>query len=118
MHASTLICLKCSFNELGDDGVAILLEPFSSCWNVLEELHLESNEIEVQGATALLRAQLPKLKELNVADNFDIPKRHLREKYGNAVNFGDDEDDEEEDDEEKDEDLDALISQFSESLKV
>ena len=104
--------LKCSFNELGDDGTAALLEPFCASRNVLEELHLECNELEERGAEALVRAQFPKLKILNLGDNMDLPKAHLKEKYGEIVSFGGD-DDADDDEEMGNADLmDALIAQF------
>lgn len=106
-QATTLAYFKCSFNELGDSGVPILLEPFSATKCALKELHLECNEIEAESAKALVRTNFPCLEKLNVADNMDLPKRYLKEKYGKVAFFGEDEDDDDEG--EDDENMDELV---------
>lgn len=113
-NVNNMVCLKCSFNELGDVGTAVLLEPFCAPRNVLEELHLECNELEEKGAEALVRADLPQLKILNVSDNMDLPKVHLKEKYGTVVSFGGDDDDDDNGDEDMEKAvlMDSLIAQF------
>lgn len=63
--------------------------------------------MEGEAAKALVRINFHSLEKLNVADNMDLPKRYLKEKYGNVVHFG--EDDVEEDDEEEDENMDELV---------
>jgi hypothetical protein len=110
-QATSLRVLHLNYNELEDEGVCILLEPFSASRNVLEELSLQQNEIGEKGAEALVRAQLPKLKTLILEDNDEMPKKRIKAKYGTIAFFGEDED--EEDEEIEANDMDALISQFS-----
>lgn len=107
-QATTLTYFKCSFNELGDSGVPILLEPFSATKCALRELHLECNEMEAESAKALVRTNFPSLEKLNVADNMDLPKRYIKEKYGKVAFFGEDED--EDDEGEDDENMDELVN--------
>lgn len=107
--------LKCSFNELGDSGVPILLEPFSATKCPLKELHLECNEMEAESAKSLVRTNFPSLEKLNVADNMDLPKRYLKMKYGNVAFFGDDDDDEEEEEGEVDDNMDELVNLFQDA---
>lgn len=111
-QATTLTCLKCSFNELGDSAVPILLEPFGALRCPLVELHLECNELEKESLNALVRANLPCLKKLNVVDNDELPKRHLRKKYGDVLVVGDDDDEEEDEEEGDNTDIDELILGF------
>ena len=110
-QATSIRCLNVDSNELADEGVCILMAPLAAARNCIEELSLNQNEIEKQGAEALVRAHLPKLKKLSLDDNMDIPKTYLRKKYGDLVYFGEDEDDDEE--EEKDDGMEDLIKQFS-----
>jgi hypothetical protein len=112
-QATSLTCLHLNYNELGDLGVSIILEPFSACRNVLEELSLNQNEIEESGAEALVRAKLPMLKLLCLEDNDEIKKRYIKETYGGVANFGEDEDDNEEEEEEADDMMDALVTQMT-----
>lgn len=114
-QATTLTCLKCSYNELGDSAVPILLEPFGATRCALKELHLECNELEKEAAGALVRAHLPCLEKLNINDNDELPKRHLRHKYGKILIVDDADEDEEEDEEEEDEDMMALIIGFQQT---
>lgn len=109
--SSSLTYLNLDFNELGDDGVAVLVEAFSATRNVLEVLSLNGNEIESAGAKALVRTDFPNLKHLSLDDNIDIVKDHLKSKYGEIVVFGDDDD--EEDELEPDSDMDTLLQQFA-----
>jgi hypothetical protein len=107
-------CLNMDANELGDEGVCILLEPFAAARNCLEELSLNMNDIEAKGAKALVQANLLRLRILNLEDNDDMPKEALKREYGDRVKFGegDDDEDEVEDGEDVDE-LEALGSQLS-----
>ena len=109
--SSSLIYLNLDFNELGDDGVAVLMEAFSASRNVLEVLSLNGNEIESIGAKALVRTDFPKLKRLSLDDNMDIVKDHLKLKYGSVAVFG--EDDDEEDEAQPDGDMATLLQQFA-----
>ena len=109
---NNLRLFKCSCNELGDDGTAVLLEPFCAPRNVLEELHLETNDLTEQGVEALVRAQFPKLKVLNLDDNFELPKAHLKQKYGAVVSFGGDDDTDDDEEMENADLMDDLIAQF------
>ena len=116
-QSTSLCCLNVDFNELGDDGVCIILEPFAAARNCLEELSLNGNEVEKRGAEALVRATLPKLKRLSLDDNMGIPKKYLRAKYGDKVFFGDDDDDDDADEDEGDKDMNDLISHLA-AVKV
>jgi Ran GTPase-activating protein (RanGAP) involved in mRNA processing and transport len=107
-----LVCLHAGINEFGDEGIPILLEPFSACRNVLEDLKLDQNEIEGEGTKALISASFPKLKSLNLEENDDMVKKQVIAKYGDIVNFGD-EDEGDMDAEEADEDIDTLIQQMA-----
>jgi len=71
--------------------------------------------LEAESAKALVHVTLPRLKVLNVADNFDLPKKSLKKKYGDRVKFGDDDDDEEEDEDDGDNEdgMEDLIQQFT-----
>lgn len=109
--SSSLTYLNLDFNELGDDGVVVLVEAFSAARNVLEVLSLNGNEIESVGAKALVRTDFPNLKRLSLDDNMDIAKSHLKSKYGSIAVFGDD--DNEEDEAEPDGDMDALLLQLA-----
>lgn len=108
--SSSLIYLNLDNNDLGDDGVAVLAEAFSASRNVLEVLSLTANEIESIGADALVRTDFPNLKRLNLDDNLDIYKRHLKSKYGPVVIFGDEDD---EDEAAPNNDMDTFIQQFA-----
>jgi hypothetical protein len=90
--------------------VSILLEPFSASRQVLEELSLNQNEIGEQGAAAIVRAKLPNLKKLHLEDNDEMPKRYIKDKYGDIADFGEEEEDEEES---EDNHLAALVQQFA-----
>jgi hypothetical protein len=70
--------------------------------------------MEKESADALVRAKLPCLEKLSVADNMDLPKRHLQQKYDSNILILDDDEDEDEDDEEgdADKDMDDLIMGF------
>ncbi|CAJ1930201.1 unnamed protein product [Cylindrotheca closterium] len=109
--SSSLIHLNLDFNELGDDGVAVLVEAFAASRNVLEVLSLNGNEIESVGAKALVRTDFPNLKRLSLDDNMDIAKDHLKSKYGPIAVFGDNDDEESE--AEPDSDMDTLLLQFA-----
>ena len=87
------------------------MEAFSASRNVIEVLSLNGNEIESVGAKALVRTSFPKLKHLSLDDNMDLPKEHLRSKYGSIVFFGEEDDEEEE--AEADNDMDTLLQQFA-----
>lgn len=111
-QVTSLSHLTLDCNELGDEGVSILMEPFSACRNALEKLSLNTNEIEDDGAAALVRTSFPNLKHLSLDDNMDVPKALLQRKYGSAAYFGED-DDEEDPDAEVDEDMEMLIRQMA-----
>lgn len=110
-QATSIQYLNVESNELGDEGVCILMEAFTAARNCLEELNLNMNEIEVKGAETLVRAILPKLKVLRLEENEEMPKKYLRAKYGDIVKLGEDEDDD--DEEEADDDMESLIFQFT-----
>ena len=109
-QATNLSVLHLNYNELGDEGVAILLEPFGAVKNCLTELSLTQNEIEENGATALVCTSFPMLQRLILEENDDMPKTHLKKKYGDKVVLDDDEDDE---DIELSADIDILIDQLN-----
>lgn len=102
---------KCGSNELGDDALPILLEPFGATKCFLKELHLECNELGEESAKSLVRYSFPRLQKLNLEDNMEIPKKYLKMKYNSIVIF-DEDDDEDDDDEDQDDLLDDLVSQF------
>jgi hypothetical protein len=81
-------------NELEDEGVCLLLEPFASALtdNNIQVLYLDQNEIGPMGAKALRLARLDHLQLLSVVDNDDMPQSGLIETYGNRVSFGNTED--------------------------
>ena len=106
-----MVCLHVNYDELGDEGLSILLEPFAVSRQALEELSLIQNDIGKEGAAALVRATLPSLKKLYLEDNDEMPSRYIKEKYGDIVDFGADEEDDEEQDE--DEEIGSLIRQFN-----
>jgi hypothetical protein len=108
-----LVLLHAATNEFGDEGIPILLEPFSACRNVLEELSLEMNEIEEEGTKALISAFFPKLRVLNLRDNDDMNQKHIRAKYGDRVSFGEDAIDEDEDGGDDDDELNDLVAQMA-----
>ena len=92
---SSIRLLNVDTNELGDEGVCALLEPFAAARSTLEDLSLNTNEIEASGARAILQATLPNLKRLSLDDNFDMPKKDFKGRFGSSVvNFEDEEDDE------------------------
>jgi hypothetical protein len=99
--------------ELADEGVCTALSPFQSPRNVLEELNLVQNEIEAAGANFLVRLPLYKLKKLSLEDNMDIPKKHLKQRYGDKVTFDEDDDDEDEEASDDDCGMDDLVQQMS-----
>lgn len=109
-QATNLSVLHLNYNELGDEGVTILLEPFGAVKNCLTELSLTQNEIEENGATALVCTSFPMLQRLILEENDDMPKTHLKKKYGDKVVLDDDEDDE---DIELSADIDILIDQLN-----
>jgi hypothetical protein len=104
-QVETLRGLHLGTNELGDEGLASVLVPFFAPTNVLEDLNLELNDITDEGADALLMAQLPNLKHLNLDDNLDIEentKVELIAKFGkDVVFFG------------EDDDMEALVSKMA-----
>jgi len=114
--ATTLTVLDFATNELGDDGVEVLVEGLAaqaqaSC-PVLHTLKLDCNEIEAAGAAALLRHNLPSLHTLTLTDNMDFPlgaARRLQQVY--AVVEVDEELEEQDGDwnEAEDEDADASV---------
>lgn len=112
-RGTTIKCLHVNFNEIGDEGVAILLEPFCAIKNVLEELSLVQNEIEGVGSDALVSANLPKLRVLNLEDNDDVMKGAIKARFGAKVLFGQDDDDDEELDDAVDDDMDEIIKALS-----
>jgi len=107
----SLLSLHMDWNDLGDEGVSILLEPFSASRNVLQTLSLNGNLIEQQGAKAIVRALLPELKLLSLTDNDDIHQNHIRKKYGDVAKL-DDIDDDDGHDENNDSLMDALVQQM------
>lgn len=115
-QATSIQYLNVESNELGDEGVCILMESFAASKNCLEELNLNMNEIEAKGAEALVRATLPKLKVLRLEENDEMPKKYLRAKYGDIVKLGEDDDDDD-DEEEADDGMDSLLFQLA-SAKV
>jgi hypothetical protein len=110
-QATSIQYLNVEANELGDEGVCILIAPFAAATarNCLEELNLSLNDIEAKGAETLVRATFPKLKFLRLEENDKMPKEYLRAKYADIVKLGEDDED---DEEEADDDMDALISQL------
>ena len=44
--SSSLVYLNLDFDELGDEGVAVLMQVFSASRNVIEFLSLNDNDIE------------------------------------------------------------------------
>lgn len=113
-----------NLNEMGDAGVCAILRPLgisSEC--KIEDLSLEQNEIGDEGASALVGANLPNLLKLRLADNEDMPKDELKEKYGKVVDFGGDDDNvdddgaegKEVDDEQCEEDVDDLVASLAAS---
>lgn len=111
-QATTLQTFNCATNELGDEGLPILLEPFATTNCSLKEFNLSCNELETESAKALLQYVFPSLQKLNLSDNMDIPKKYLKEKYGDVVVFDDEEEDDEEDEDVQDDMMDALVDQF------
>ena len=105
-QVTSLSVLHLNYNELGDEGVSILLEPFAAAKNALTELSLTQNDIEQDGADQLVRSNFPNLQRLILEENDDMPKVHLKKKYGDKVVFEEEEDDEEMG---NNEDMDALI---------
>jgi hypothetical protein len=78
---------------MGDSGVRAILGTLGNAHECkIEDLALEQNEIGEEGAIALVEANLPNLVRLRLADNEDMPKDGLQEKYGKVVDFGDDDD--------------------------
>jgi hypothetical protein len=106
-QATSLTCLSLNYNEMGDEGISILLEPFSASRNALQELSLNCNDIGSDGAAFLVRSSFPNMAKLCLEENDEIPKQHLKKKYGAAVVFDDDDDDD--DEMEANEDMDTLI---------
>jgi Ran GTPase-activating protein (RanGAP) involved in mRNA processing and transport len=108
-------------NELTDAGVADLVAPFTAHECCLRKLNLAENELEAAGIRVLLDNPIKTLKELNLADNPDIPLQLavlLQAMYPDAVKVeadleeGDlDEGEEEEDDE--DDDVDGIATQLA-----
>jgi Ran GTPase-activating protein (RanGAP) involved in mRNA processing and transport len=94
MRGACLRSLNLNSNELEDEGVCLLLQPFASASTdkSLEVLFLDQNEIGPTGAKALRLARLDNLKLLSLAENDDMPQRGLIETYGNRVSFGNTED--------------------------
>lgn len=115
-QVSSLSVLHLNYNELGDEGVSILLEPFAAAKNALTELSLSQNEIEQDGADQLVRSNFPNLQRLILEENDDMPKVHLKKKYGNKVVI--DESDEDDEEMENNEDMDALIDSMAASKIV
>ena len=120
-RSARLVHLHVSNNELRDEGLNILLEPLLAAWRpALEELGLTGNELQEEGADALVGAKnhLHLLEHLFLEDN-DMPKREIKATYGDIINFGFEDDDEEEnedmgqvEDEVEDEDVGSLSQQF------
>eukprot|EP00980_Cylindrotheca_fusiformis_P003190 scaffold721_cov131-Cylindrotheca_fusiformis.AAC.80 len=110
-QATTLVSLTLDCNELGGEGVSILMEPFSACLNRLQSLSLNSNEVDNIGSVALVYTSFPDLKHLSLDDNMDVPKAPLKSKYGSIAYFGEDED--EDDAEEEDEDMKLVIERMA-----
>lgn len=104
---------------MGDEGVCAILATLGSASNSkLEELALEQNEIGEEGATALVNANLPNLVMLRLAENEDMPKDDLKNRFGKVVDFGDDDDDSNDDDQvngEDDEQVDDLVATLAAS---
>jgi Leucine Rich repeat len=105
-QVSSLKRLHLALNDLGNEGVAAIMVPFFASRNVLEDLSLEENMIEDNGAEPLLMARLPHVKQINLKDNDDIEeemKVKLLSKFGkDAVIFGDEE-----------EEMDDLVAKMS-----
>ncbi|KAG7339469.1 leucine rich repeat LRR-containing protein [Nitzschia inconspicua] len=119
-QTSSLKCLHLALNELGNNGVATVLVPFFASRNVLEDLSLEENLIEDDGAKALLTARFPHLKHLSLKDNDDIEedmKIKLLTKFGrDVVILGDDDEMKELHDKMADEeDVDELAAALSQT---
>jgi Ran GTPase-activating protein (RanGAP) involved in mRNA processing and transport len=89
-RGACLQSLNLNSNELEDEGVCLLLEPFAtaSTNNCLEILCLDQNEIGPMGAKALRLARLDHLQLLSLEDNDEIPQQGLIETYGDRVSFG------------------------------
>ena len=105
-QVTSLSVLHLNYNELGDEGVSILLEPFAAAKNALTELSLTQNEIGQDGVDQLVRSNFPNLQRLILEENEEMPKAHLKKKYGNKVVCDKEGDDVEM---QNDEDMDALI---------
>jgi len=111
----TLTTLSVDTNELGDDGTAELAAGAAMCHN-LHSLNLECNEIELDGATALIDNPCPRLTKLLLDENMDLPVaavRKLKKMYQTVAVDGDIEakvaaNEEEEEDEEVDELAEAV----------
>ena len=75
-YLSHLEDLTLDTNELADYGVETLTNALcSSGASKLMKLNFECNEIEKSGAKAMYQNKLPNLKELNILDNMDIPRK-------------------------------------------
>jgi hypothetical protein len=106
-QVDTLKKLQLETNELGNDGVEKILEPFVDGNNVLEHLRLDENELDEGAIDALLNATFPNLRRLTLKDNMDLgdvdadQKAKLRSHFGRAKIYFDDDDCEEKDDEQE-----------------
>ena len=103
--SNSIRLLNLDTNELGDEGVCALLEPFAAARSTLEDLSLNDNEIEASGARAILQATLPNLKHLSLESNMDMPKKDFKDRFKTAVV--------ELDDDEEDDEVDELTSMFA-----
>ena len=88
-HAAALTTLILDANELGDDGVTAIVEgvAHSNSNNILHTLNLETNEIEREGAMALVQNRIASLHTLILLDNMDLPAnaaRQLQAMYANV----------------------------------
>ena len=107
---ANLQTLRLDTNELGDEGVTILIQAMaasssssSSSSSSLLTLDLETNEIGKQGAWALIcNKQLLSLQSINLMDNVDIPAQLATKLQTLYPHVQIDDDLEEEDEEDED----------------
>lgn len=92
--AAAVRILDFSSNVLGDDGVQLLVPCLvaSQCCPNLHTLKLDDNEIEKEGAAALIENRIPSLTTLSLTFNTDLTAgaaRRLQAMYG-TVHVSDD----------------------------
>jgi Ran GTPase-activating protein (RanGAP) involved in mRNA processing and transport len=101
-------------NELTDEGLADLMAPFTATECQLQKLNLAENELTGAGIRVLLDNPVKSLKEINLADNPDIPLQLANKLQAMYTTVLVEEDLEEgEDEEEEDADVDAIADQLA-----